>query len=97
VGAFEEGAWVRASAAYRQNELDFCEQSHKPWTWRSLLRTALWARPRGSLRNSKAWSDSADGIEHALTKDQLLTNVMSYQEMPIFFFPPGDSSSKTST
>jgi hypothetical protein len=26
----------------------------------------------------KVWSDSSEGIEHAFTKDQLLTNVMLY-------------------
>jgi microsomal epoxide hydrolase len=75
----EERAWVRAAGAYRQTELDyFGEQSHKPQTVAfalsdSPLGTAAWI-----VEKFKVWSDSADGIEHAFTKDQLLTNVMLY-------------------
>lgn len=75
----EEKAWVRASNAYRQTELDyFGEQSRKPQTVAfalsdSPLGTAAWI-----LEKFKVWSDSDAGIEHAFTKDQLLTNVMLY-------------------
>jgi epoxide hydrolase len=75
----EEKAWVRASNAYRQTELDyFGEQSRKPQTVAfalsdSPLGTAAWI-----VEKFKAWSDSEAGIEHAFTKDHLLTNVMWY-------------------
>ena len=78
----EEKAWVRVSGAYRQTELDyFGEQSRKPQTVAfalsdSPLGTAAWI-----IEKFKVWSDSesgVDGIEHAFTKDQLLTNVMWY-------------------
>jgi pimeloyl-ACP methyl ester carboxylesterase len=75
----EERAWARASAAYRQRELDyFGEQSRKPQT----VAFALSDNPLGTaawiVEKFKAWSDSADGIESCFTKDQLLTNVMLY-------------------
>ena len=75
----EEKAWVRTSNAYRQTELDyFGEQSRKPLTVAfalsdSPLGTAAWI-----IEKFKVWSDSEAGIEHAFTKDQLLTNVMLY-------------------
>ncbi len=75
----EERAWVRASAAYRQRELDyFGEQSRKPQT----VTFALSDNPLGLaawiVEKFKVWSDSEDGIEHTFTKDQILTNIMLY-------------------
>lgn len=75
----EERAWVLASAAYRQRELDYVgEQSRKPQT----VAFALSDNPLGLaawiVEKFKVWSDSADDIESAFTKDQLLTNVMLY-------------------
>ncbi|HEX4278376.1 MAG TPA: epoxide hydrolase [Bryobacteraceae bacterium] len=78
----EEKAWVRASGAYRQTELDyFGEQSRKPQTVGfaladSPLGTAAWI-----VEKFKSWSDSDTGpagVERAFTKDQLLTNIMWY-------------------
>jgi pimeloyl-ACP methyl ester carboxylesterase len=75
----EERAWVLASAAYRQREMDYVgEQSRKPQT----VAFALSDNPLGLaawiVEKFKVWSDSADGIESAFTKDQILTNIMLY-------------------
>jgi len=75
----EERAWVRASAAFRQTELDyFGEQSHKPQTVAFALSDSPLATAAWIIEKFKVWSDSGEGIEHAFTKDQLLTNVMLY-------------------
>jgi pimeloyl-ACP methyl ester carboxylesterase len=56
----------------------FNEQQHKPQT----VAFALSDNPLGAaawiVEKFKTWSDSGDNIEHAFTKDQLLTNVMMY-------------------
>jgi pimeloyl-ACP methyl ester carboxylesterase len=71
---------IRAdSVAAGDRELDYSgEQSRKPQTVAfalsdSPLGTAAWI-----VEKFKVWSDSEAGIEHAFTKDQLLTNVMWY-------------------
>jgi epoxide hydrolase len=75
----EERAWVRASNAYRQTELDyFGEQSRKPQTVAFALSDSPLGLAAWIVEKFKVWSDSADGIERAFTKDQLLTNVMLY-------------------
>jgi len=75
----EERAWQVASAAYRTREFDyFNEQQRKPAT----VSFALYDNPVGTaawiIEKFKVWSDSANDIERAFTKDQLLTNVMIY-------------------
>ena len=75
----DERTWVRAAAAYRQTELDyFGEQSRKPQT----VAFALSDNPLGAaawiIEKMKVWSDSSSGMEHAFSKDQVLTNVMWY-------------------
>ena len=75
----EERAWVRAATAYRQNELDyFGEQWHKTQTVSFALSDSPLGAAAWIVEKFKVWSDSADGIEHAFTKDQLLTNMMLY-------------------
>src|SRR6202161_2827856 len=75
----QERAWVRASAAYRQTDLDyFGEQSHKPQTVSFALSDSPLGAAAWIVEKFKVWSDSTDGIEHAFTKDQLLTNIMFY-------------------
>jgi epoxide hydrolase len=75
----QERAWVRASAAYRQTELDyFGEQSHKPQTVSFTLSDSPLGAAAWIVEKFKVWSDSTEGIEHAFTKDQLLTNIMFY-------------------
>ncbi|HEY6344527.1 MAG TPA: epoxide hydrolase [Bryobacteraceae bacterium] len=75
----EERAWVRQAAAYRQAELDyFGEQSRKPQTVSFVLSDSPLGLAAWIVEKFKVWSDSADGIEHAFSKDQLLTNVMLY-------------------
>jgi pimeloyl-ACP methyl ester carboxylesterase len=75
----EERAWVRASAAFRQNEVDyFGEQSHKPQTVSFALSDSPLGAAAWIVEKFKGWSDSGDGIERAFTKDQILTNVMLY-------------------
>jgi epoxide hydrolase len=75
----EERAWVRQSAAYRQAELDyFGEQSRKPQTVSFVLSDSPLGLAAWIVEKFKVWSDSAEGIEHAFSKDQLLTNVMLY-------------------
>ena len=73
----EERAWLRDSAAYRQAELDyFNEQTHKPQT----VAFALADNPLGTaawiVEKLKSWSDSGDDLDSALTKDQVLSDVM---------------------
>ena len=75
----EERAWQAASAAYRDQELDYNrEQQRKPGT----VAFALHDNPVGTaawiVEKFKVWSDSGDDLERAFTKDQLLTNVMIY-------------------
>jgi len=75
----EERVYLRASAAYRQTELDyFNEQTHKPQT----VGFALADNPLGTaawiVEKLKTWSDSGDDLDQTLTKDQVLTNVMWY-------------------
>ncbi len=75
----EEAAYFQAAAAYRQNELDyFNEQTHKPQT----VAFALNDNPLGAaawiVEKLKSWSDSGDSLDQALTKDQVLMNVMWY-------------------
>jgi epoxide hydrolase len=75
----EERAWVRQAAAYRQAELDyFGEQSRKPQTVSFVLSDSPLGLAAWIVEKFRVWSDSADGIEHAFTKDQLLTNAMLY-------------------
>jgi microsomal epoxide hydrolase len=75
----DERAWVRRSAAYRQTELDyFGEQSRKPQTVSFVLSDSPLGLAAWIVEKFKTWSDSGEGIEHAFTKDQLLTNVMLY-------------------
>jgi epoxide hydrolase len=75
----QERAWVRASAAYRQTELDyFGEQSHKPQTVSFALSDSPLGAAAWIVEKFKVWSDSTEGIEHAFTKDQPLTNIMFY-------------------
>jgi epoxide hydrolase len=75
----EERAWVRQAAAYRQVELDyFGEQSRKPQTVSFVLSDSPLGLAAWIVEKFKVWSDSAEGIEHAFTKDRLLTNVMWY-------------------
>jgi len=75
----EERAWLRDSAAYRQIELDyFNEQQHKPQT----VAFALADNPLGTaawiVEKLKSWSDSGDNLDSALTKDQVLADIMWY-------------------
>ena len=75
----EERAWVRAAAAYRDLESDYArEHQHKPQT----VAFALYDNPLGAaawiIEKFKVWSDSANNIELAFSKDQLLTNIMVY-------------------
>ena len=75
----EERAWLRDSAAYRLAELDyFNEQTHKPQT----VGFALADNPLGTaawiVEKLKSWSDSGDDLDRALTKDQVLADVMWY-------------------
>jgi pimeloyl-ACP methyl ester carboxylesterase len=75
----EERAWLRDSAAYRQAELDyFNEQQHKPQT----VAFALADNPLGTaawiVEKLKSWSDSGDDLDSALSKDQVLADVMWY-------------------
>jgi epoxide hydrolase len=71
--------WQRAASAYRALEWDyFNEQQHKPQT----VAFALSDNPVGvaawMVEKFKSWSDSGDNLEQTLSKDQILTNVMSY-------------------
>jgi len=75
----EERAWVRASASFRAAEMDyFNEQQHKPQT----VAFALTDNPLGTaawiVEKLKVWSDSGEGLDQTLSKDQVLTNVMIY-------------------
>jgi microsomal epoxide hydrolase len=75
----EERVWRRAAATYTAQESDyFNEQQHKPGT----VSFALYDNPLGTaawiIEKFKVLSDSGDNIEHAFTKDQLLTSVMIY-------------------
>jgi len=75
----EQRAWYRASAAYRDLEMDYArEHQHKPET----VAFALSDNPLGAaawiIEKFKGWSDSDNNIEKAFTKDQLLTNIMIY-------------------
>jgi microsomal epoxide hydrolase len=71
--------WQRLASAYRTLEWDyFNEQQHKPQT----VAFALSDNPVGvaawMVEKFKSWSDSGDNLDHTLSKDQILTNVMSY-------------------
>jgi microsomal epoxide hydrolase len=75
----EERAWQRASAAYRAAELDyFNEQQHKPETVAFALSDSPLGAAAWMVEKFKDWSDSGDNLESALSKDQLLTNLMLY-------------------
>jgi microsomal epoxide hydrolase len=69
----EEGAWQRATLAFRAAEMDyFNEQQHKPQT----VAFALYDNPLGAaawiVEKMKGWSDAG------FSNDQYLTNVMIY-------------------
>src|SRR6516165_1312874 len=75
----EERAWVGRVNAYAETERDYLnEHQHKPQT----IAFALADNPLGTaawiVEKLKGWSDSADAFEPALTKDQVLTNLMIY-------------------
>lgn len=77
----EERAWVGKLSAYLETERDyFNEHQHKPQT----IAFALADNPLGTAAwiveklNLKGWSDSANAMESAFTKDQVLTNLMIY-------------------
>jgi epoxide hydrolase len=100
-----ERVWREAAAAYTAQEFDyFNEQQHKPGT----VAFALYDNPVGTaawmVEKFKVWSDSGDDLEHAFTKDQLLSNVMIYlvtdtTATSIWFYRGNadDSSGVTST
>jgi epoxide hydrolase len=75
----EERAWRKAAAEFGALQSDYArEHMHKPET----VAFALYDNPIGAaawiIEKFKVWSDSANDIETAFTKDQLLTNVMIY-------------------
>ncbi len=75
----DERAWLRDAAAYRQTELDYFNvQQHKPQT----VAFALADNPLGTaawiVEKLKSWSDSGDNLDSALTKDQVLADIMWY-------------------
>lgn len=75
----DERVWRQAAAAYTGQEFDyFNEQQNKP----SIVSYAHYDNPVGTaawiIEKFKVWSDSGGNIEHAFTKDQLLSNVMIY-------------------
>jgi hypothetical protein len=75
----EERAWVSKLNAYLETERDYYnEHQHKPQT----IAFGLTNNPLGAaawiVEKLKGWSDSADALEPAFTKDQVLTNVMIY-------------------
>jgi pimeloyl-ACP methyl ester carboxylesterase len=74
----EEAAWTTASTAYRATELDYFNiQQRKTQT----VSFALSDNPVGTaawmVEKFKTWSDSGETLD-ALTKDQVLTNIMFY-------------------
>ena len=75
----EERKWQQASAAYRTAETDyFNEQQHKPET----VGFALYDNPIGAAawiaEKFRVWTDAGTALEPAVSKEQVLTNVMIY-------------------
>ncbi len=75
----EEETWNTAATAYRNTEIDYFNiQQRKTQT----VSFALSDNPVGTaawiVEKLKAWSDSDDDLDKALTKDQVLTNIMLY-------------------
>jgi microsomal epoxide hydrolase len=75
----EERKWQQTSAAYRTAETDyFSEQQHKPET----VGFALYDNPIGAAawiaEKFRVWTDAGAALEPAVSKEQLLTNVMIY-------------------
>jgi pimeloyl-ACP methyl ester carboxylesterase len=78
-GSEEERNWQRASAAYRIAETDyFNEQQHKPET----VSFALYDNPLGAaawiVEKFRVWTDAGTALEPAVSRDQILTNIMIY-------------------
>lgn len=75
----EERVWRRAAGTYSDAEMDYYrEQAHKPQTVAFALADSPLGAAAWMIEKFKVWSDSADDIERAFTKDQLLTNLMIY-------------------